>query len=94
MNLDGKDISIFGSQAENRIAVVSLVLSSYFILKQDVDKPIVILDDVLSELDETNKENLIKLTNELSQVFITSTETIHKEYEKKITEDNLLWKKM
>ena len=94
MNLDGKDISIFGSQAENRIAVVSLVLSSYFILKQDVDKPIVILDDVLSELDETNKENLIKLTNELSQVFITSTETIHKEYEKKIMEDNLLWKKM
>ena len=93
MNIDGKDISVFGSQAENRLAVVSLVLASYFVLKKDVDKPIVILDDVLSELDEINKENLINLTKELSQVFVTSTETNYIEFEKKITEEKL-WKKM
>ena len=87
MNIDGKDISVFGSQAENRLAVVSLVLSSYFALKEGVEKPIVILDDVLSELDETNQERLIKLTTKLSQVFITSTETTYKEHEKKITEE-------
>lgn len=87
MNIEGKDISIFGSQAENRLAVVSLVLSSYFVLKDDVDKPIVILDDVFSELDAQNRENLIKLTTNLSQVFVTSTETNYEEYEKKITEE-------
>jgi DNA replication and repair protein RecF len=87
MNIDGKDISVFGSQAENRLAVVSLVLSSYFALKEGVEKPIVILDDVLSELDEINQERLIKLTTKLSQVFITSTETTYKEHEKKITEE-------
>ena len=89
MNIDGKDISVFGSQAENRLAVVSLVLASYFILKEDVEKPIVILDDVLSELDETNKENLINLTKQLSQVFVTSTEISYIEFEKKITEEKL-----
>lgn len=87
MNIEGKDISVFGSQAENRLAVVSLVLSSYFVLKEGVEKPIVILDDVFSELDVQNRENLIKLTQNLSQVFVTSTETNFKEYEKKITEE-------
>ena len=87
INIDGKDISVFGSQAENRLAVVSLVLSSYFVLKEGVEKPIVILDDVLSELDETNREHLIKLTNQLSQVFVTSTETSYIDFEKKIMEE-------
>ena len=87
MNIEGKDISVFGSQAENRLAVVSLVLSSYFVLKEGVEKPIVILDDVFSELDVQNRENLIKLTQNLPQVFVTSTETNFKEYEKKITEE-------
>ena len=93
MNINSKDISVFGSQAENRLSVVSLVLSSYFVLKYGADKPIVILDDVFSELDETNRENLIKLATKLSQVFVTSTETTYKEYEKKITEEKQ-WKKM
>ena len=93
MNINSKDISVFGSQAENRLSVVSLVLSSYFVLKDGADKPIVILDDVFSELDETNRENLIKLTTKLSQVFVTSTETTYEEYEKKITEEKQ-WKKM
>lgn len=93
MNIEGKDISVFGSQAENRLAMVSLVLSQYFIVKDGAEKPVVILDDVFSELDEENTKKLINLTKNLSQVFITSTETTESQYEKKITEAKQ-WKKM
>ena len=40
------------------------------------DAPIVILDDVLSELDNNNQNNLLNLINEFEQVFITSTAKI------------------
>lgn len=88
MKIDGKDMSIFGSQAENRLASISLVISSYLALRKDVDKPIIILDDVLSELDEENRTKIINLCKNLSQVFITSTETQYKEFEFNLKENN------
>ena len=36
-------------------------------------KPVVILDDVLSELDEKHQERLIELLNQMSQAFVTTT---------------------
>ena len=73
LNIDDKDIGIFGSQAENRLGVLSFVLSPYFILKKDVEKPIILLDDVLSELDKNNQIRLLEFLKKLNQVFITST---------------------
>lgn len=93
MEIEGKDISVFGSQAENRLSVVALILSGYFVSKDETNRPVVILDDVFSELDAENREKLIEFTKKLSQVFITATETEQIEFEKKITEAKQ-WKKM
>lgn len=77
--LNSKDVSKYGSQGENRIAVLSLKLTPYELI-DDVDKkPIIILDDVLSELDKTNQENLLNYLQKMNQVFITSTNKIIKE---------------
>ena len=76
MIFNGKDISIFGSQGENRLAALALKLTPYFLIEDEEEKPIVILDDISSELDKNHQENLFKLFSELSQVFITS---VHKE---------------
>jgi len=71
--LNGYDISTHGSQGENRIAVIALKLSSYFIIEDKDKKPIIILDDAMSELDKTHQERLLEFVGKLGQVFITST---------------------
>lgn len=74
MSLNGKDIGQFGSQGENRIAALALKLAPYFLIEEKEKKPIVILDDVLSELDKTHQTRLIAFLKKFEQVFITATE--------------------
>ncbi len=69
----GEDIAVYGSQGENRIVALALKLTPYFLIKDEDKKPIVLLDDVMSELDENNKQRLIDLLPKLSQVFISGT---------------------
>jgi len=76
MILNGKDISEHGSQGENRIAVIALKIAPFFLIEDKALKPIVILDDVMSELDDERKKRLLTfIQNELEQVFITTTKT-------------------
>ena len=73
ISLNGRDIATFGSQGENRIAALALKLSPYFLIDDKDKKPIVVLDDVMSELDSINQERLIKFLRKFNQVFITGT---------------------
>ena len=73
MMLNDKDISSYGSQGENRLAVIALKLAPYFLIEDRNLKPIIVLDDVLSELDPENKERLIGFIRKFEQVFVTST---------------------
>ena len=75
MILNGKNIAEQGSQGENRIAVIALKVAPYFLIEDSAQKPIVILDDVMSELDDYHKKRLLTLVRELDQVFITTTKT-------------------
>jgi len=71
----------FGSQGQQRTAILSLKLSEIEIIKEETDEyPILLLDDVMSELDNKRKNYLFKsLTN--MQTFITCTEKdFFKEY--------------
>ena len=73
ISLNGRDIATFGSQGENRIAALGLKLSPYFLISDKDKKPIIVLDDVMSELDNSNQERLIKFLRKFDQVFITGT---------------------
>ena len=75
MILNGKDISEQGSQGENRIAVIALKVAPYFLIEELGKKPIIILDDVMSELDDEHKKRLLTFVKDLEQVFITTTKT-------------------
>lgn len=68
------DLSTFGSQGQNRLSVICLKLTLFKIMKEKFkSEPIVILDDVLSELDNLHQEKLINLLTRIEQVFITGT---------------------
>ena len=73
MSLNGQDIATRGSQGENRIVALALKLSPYFLIQNKEQKPIIVLDDVMSELDQTHRLRLVKLLNKFEQVFITAT---------------------
>lgn len=68
------DIRKFGSQGQQRSAVLSLKIAEIERYKNVLgETPVVLLDDVLSELDETRREALIKLV-EGCQTFLTCTD--------------------
>ena len=75
MILNDKDISERGSQGENRIAVIALKLAPYFLIEEQSKRPVVVLDDVMSELDKEHRARLVKFLEKFEQVFITSTDT-------------------
>ncbi|MBO6280550.1 MAG: DNA replication/repair protein RecF [Bacilli bacterium] len=73
VSLNGKDIGTHGSQGENRLIALALKLSPYFMIEDKDKKPVVVLDDVMSELDATHRDRLIKFLRKFEQVFITDT---------------------
>lgn len=74
VSLNGRDIGVYGSQGENRLVALALKISPYFMVKDEDKKPVVVLDDVMSELDDVHQKRLVSFLRKFSQVFITGTE--------------------
>lgn len=72
---DGHDISNFGSRGEQRSCVLSLkIAETEFIEKKKGDKPVLLLDDIFSELDGKHQE-AVATCIENNQTILTSTST-------------------
>jgi DNA replication and repair protein RecF len=70
----GRDLRVFGSQGEQRIAVLSLVLAEAELLRARTDvSPLVLLDDVLSELDGSRRSALADVIARNAQTVVTAT---------------------
>lgn len=71
--VDGMDIRRFGSQGQQRTAALSLKLAEIKLVERMIkDKPILLLDDVLSELDGSRKNYLMESISGI-QTIITCT---------------------
>lgn len=71
--IDGNDVRIFGSQGQQRTAALSLKLAEIELVKRIInDKPILLLDDVMSELDTRRRDALLGSISEI-QTIITCT---------------------
>lgn len=67
------DIRKFGSQGQQRTAALSLKLAEIELVKQEIkDTPVLLLDDVLSELDSNRQHYLLESINDI-QTLITCT---------------------
>lgn len=70
----GRDLRAFGSQGEQRMAVLALVLAEAAALRDRRDlSPLVLLDDVLSELDGDRRRALARMLERGSQTVVTAT---------------------
>ena len=70
----GRDLRAFGSQGEQRVAVLALVLAEAHALRSLTHSdPLVLLDDVLSELDGDRRRALAGIVSRGSQTVLTTT---------------------
>jgi DNA replication and repair protein RecF len=75
VTLDGRDARSYGSQGQQRTAVVSLKLAeAALIANRTGERPVLLLDDVLSELDGERRAALLRRVAGGGQVIITSVE--------------------
>ena len=61
MTINGQDMRVYASQGQQRSAVLALKMTeAEYMEKKTGEKPILLLDDVLSELDSTRQDRLIE----------------------------------
>ena len=74
--INNKRLDIYGSQGQHRTAILSLKLSELNIIEDEIgEKPILLLDDFMSELDEKRRNHFLEKI-EKTQVIITCTDKI------------------
>lgn len=72
--MNGNDAYLYASQGQQRTIVLSLKIALIELIKDEIGEyPVLLLDDVLSELDETRKNMLLDILNQKIQTFITTT---------------------
>ncbi len=74
--INEKQVNIYGSQGQHRTVILSLKLSELNIVRDEIgESPILLLDDFMSELDSTRRQNFLeKIEN--AQVIITCTDKL------------------
>lgn len=73
ITINGLSARSFGSQGQQRTAAIALKLSEIGIMEQRIgEAPVVLLDDVLAELDESRRGQVLELTAGRCQTLLTT----------------------
>lgn len=69
------DMTLYGSRGQQRTSALTLRLSQMALIEEKRnDPPLLLLDDVMSELDQMRRHYMINLLSQYSQVFMTTTD--------------------
>jgi DNA replication and repair protein RecF len=70
----GRDLSAFASRGQQRTAILAVKLAELdLVTAHDARPPLLLLDDVFSELDPERRGHLVRRIAELPQAFVTTT---------------------
>jgi len=73
-SLGGKDARLFASQGQQRTVALAFKLAEVAVVTEvSGSRPLLLLDDVMSELDESRRATLATLVGEATQTFVTTT---------------------
>lgn len=88
--VNGVDMNTYGSRGQQRTITLSLKLAEVkWITQEKNDKPVLLLDDVLSELDAVHRGCLLDAIDRAQQVIVTTTGLMH--YDKEFLSRATLW---
>ncbi|NIK12776.1 DNA replication/repair protein RecF [Alkalibacillus almallahensis] len=72
--VNGRNVQTYGSQGQQRTTALSLKLAEIELIEQEVGEyPVLLLDDVLSELDDHRQSHLLNTIQGKVQTFVTTT---------------------
>ncbi|MFT9599563.1 DNA replication/repair protein RecF [Mesobacillus sp.] len=72
--VNGRDVQTFGSQGQQRTTALSVKLAEIELINSEIGEyPILLLDDVLSELDDYRQSHLLNTIQGKVQTFVTTT---------------------
>jgi DNA replication and repair protein RecF len=72
--VNGRDVQTFGSQGQQRTTALSVKLAEIELIHSEINEyPILLLDDVLSELDDYRQSHLLNTIQGRVQTFVTTT---------------------
>lgn len=72
--INGRNVQIYGSQGQQRTAALSLKLAEIELIHDEIKEyPVLLLDDVLSELDDHRRTHLLQTMQNKVQTFVTNT---------------------
>ncbi|HXP37904.1 MAG TPA: hypothetical protein VN817_09070, partial [Solirubrobacteraceae bacterium] len=75
---DGRELRVYGSQGEQRLALLALLLAERSVLAEQRGRtPLMLLDDVMSELDAERRELLAVELSSGGQSVIATTDLAH-----------------
>jgi DNA replication and repair protein RecF len=75
---DGRELRVYGSQGEQRLALLALLLAERAALEEERGAPpLLLLDDVMSELDADRRGRLVERLGGAGQSVITTTDLAH-----------------
>lgn len=81
-----RDIGTYGSRGQQRLAVLWLKMCELaFLAEQSDQSPLLLLDDILSELDREKREMVLSLTDTYQTVLTTATKSIVDEVQSSVT---------
>lgn len=73
--LDGRDAALFASQGQQRSIVLAWKLAEVACVRESLGiNPVLLLDDVMSELDAGRRDMLVRFVTDEVQTFITATD--------------------
>ena len=73
--VDGIDMTLFGSRGQQRTAALSTKLAEVSLMQQATgETPILLLDDVMSELDAERRRQVISIVDQAGQALLTTTD--------------------
>ena len=73
--IDNMEASKYASRGQSRTAILALKMAeSEFLYARRTTKPVLLLDDVMSELDQTRREKLVEHLEKHDQVILTTAE--------------------
>lgn len=76
ISINSLDVSIYGSQGQKKSSIISLKLSELKVIEEVIgEKPVLLLDDYMSELDEKRRLNFLDIIEDI-QIIITTTHKI------------------
>lgn len=80
--IDERSLASYGSRGQQRLAVIALKLAEADVIAGLGEQPVLLLDDVLSELDRSHRTILLEAVHELgAQVLITTADPAQVEYD-------------